>query len=102
MLEETLALHEEAFQILKDGVDVPQKTIERLRKLEEDSREHRKALRQRGTDALSKLSDDAKKSFFEDANRRSEEYRTKLETVLKRYDEPARTHLRGILQEVTH
>ena len=102
VLDETLALHEQAYQLLKDNVDNPAKATELMIKLEEDSREQRKKLRTDGTDALKKLSEEAKKTWYEDSNRRFEEYATKFGTVLKRYEGQARDRLQALVSQITH
>jgi hypothetical protein len=102
LLEESLALNEEVFQLLNDNIAEPGTAIRKLTELEETSRDARRQLREDFKAAFEKLDDKAKKTFEEEGRARYEEYATKFQTVVKRYPPEKQQRLRQLIGIVTH
>ena len=102
VLEETLALHEQAYMVLKNNQEAPDKAVAALRKLEEDSREHRGLLRKRGTEALANLNEKERAAFYEEGKKRAEEFEAKFGVMLRKFDAGPRSNIELLLHEITH
>ncbi len=100
LLDEEVALYAEAVDLLESHADKPNDGIAALTKLEEASRESRKDRGQAFGEALKGLDAEAKRAFTEEAKKRLEPLRTRLDTVAKRYPLELRGRIRDLVSQL--
>ena len=77
------------------------KAIEAMNKLEEQTRDSRKKLRVKYLEAKSNLSSEARDAKNAESEQRWRENATKIETLVKRYEEPERSTLKRLVGQIT-
>ncbi len=100
LLEETLSLNEQAYQILSDHTDDPAAAIKALTQLEEDSRASRSKLRKEFKAAVTALDEDERKAFQDEATRRYKEFAAKFATIVKRYPKGSQSQIQQLISAI--
>ena len=101
LLEESMALHQQAYEILDDNAGDADKAIAGLNKLEEDSRGVRDDLRKKLFGVIKELDEDERKAFDAEAKKRYEEMLAKFASIIKRYPEASRERLKHLIKAIT-
>jgi hypothetical protein len=99
--EQLQGIQDQVFQILEDSAPDGKKAIEAMNKLEEQTRDSRKKLRVKYLEAKSNLSSEARDAKNAESEQRWRENATKIETLVKRYEEPERSTLKRLVGQIT-
>jgi hypothetical protein len=123
--EQLQGIHDQVFQILKDSAPDGKKAVEEMNKLEVQTRasgcenynfeleegckenghdwraNSRKELRDKYLKAKSSLSPEARDAKNAESQQRWRENATKIETLVKRYEEPERSTLKRLVGQIT-
>ncbi len=102
LLEQSLALNEEVYQVLADNVEDPAAAIKALTSLEENSRKSRGTLKKEFMAAVKELDEDERKAFQDEAQRRYKEFAAKFETIVKRYPREKHGQIRKLISRIVH
>jgi hypothetical protein len=101
LLDDTLALHEQVYVILKDNVDQPAVAIEALTELEASSRAQRAQRYSELKTVLEGLDEEETKAFQAMATKRYEENIARFSAIVRRYPEERRQRIVEISATIT-
>ena len=83
--DETLAIHEQVLEILKDNVDKPDQIVQVLHKFETESRGKRQRLKKAGLKRMGEMSDERRTSFIAENRKRHGELSERFASAVKKY-----------------
>ena len=100
-MDESFALHQEAYDILEKNRSDPNAAIAQLRKLEEDTRDHREDVRKKLKSSLEELTDQERKAFREKAMKRYKELSAKFGTIIQEYPQEKQAQIQSLVSQIT-
>ena len=83
--DETVAIHEQLLEILKDNVDKPDQIVQVLHKFEAESREKRQELKKAGLKRMEEMSDKKRASFIAENRKRHDKLSERFANAVKEY-----------------